>query len=326
MRGAEAYDFLRRQLTQNPPDDAAHFTLAAWNDAKGRVRGLFRIVRTTEGPLLIAERDGLDALLAKLRLFVLRSDVTLTHADSHGVAAVIGNPDALLAERGIALDAVGAAADASGLTWLRLGPALVHVAGPSSELERLGRGLGLAEPAQAALAEIRLGLPYIGTALVERYVPQMLNLDRLGAIAFDKGCYPGQEVVARLHHRGAVKRRLTRLVGDGEQRGADAGRDPDVEPGAPGLTVEPHAPGLAVEPGTPSLDGHPGTPPIFDVAPGTPIFDASGAEIGEVVRAAAAGAALELLAVVQIDAGTNEAYVEIPDLGRFRLTAMPDRR
>lgn len=212
-RGADAYDFLRRQLTNDPPDEDGRFTLAAWNDAKGRVRALFRIARGVDGPLLITERDGLDAVLAKLRIFVLRSDVALEPSAELDVAAVIGDSGPLLEQRGVELAADrGALAHADGLSWLRHGPELLHVVGPSAALDRLGAALVPAPPEQAAVAEIRLGLPYVGSALAERYVPQMLNLDRLDAIAFDKGCYPGQEVVARLHHLGSVKRRLQRFV------------------------------------------------------------------------------------------------------------------
>ncbi|HEX6997071.1 MAG TPA: hypothetical protein VF322_02940 [Gammaproteobacteria bacterium] len=213
VRGADAYDFLRRQLSNDPPDDDDRFSLAAWNDAHGRVRALFRIVRGAGGPLLIAERDGLDAVLAKLRVFVLRSDVVLEPSGELEIAAVIGDATGLLDARGIRLGTEpGTAARGGGLVWLRQSGELVHVVGPAGELERLRAELASADAAHAAQAEIRAGLPYVGAVLAERYVPQMLNLDRLGGIAFDKGCYPGQEVVTRLRHRGSVKRRLARFV------------------------------------------------------------------------------------------------------------------
>lgn len=257
-RGADAYDFLRRQLSNDPPADDDRFSLAAWNDAQGRVRALFRIVRGADGPLLIAERDGIDAVLARLRMFVLRSDVALERNDELEVAAVIGDASRPLGVRGVELgEEPGAASRGGGLLWLRQSAELVHVVGPAAELERLGAELEPADAGHAAQAEIRAGLPYVGSALAERYVPQMLNLDRLGAIAFDKGCYPGQEVVTRLRHRGSVKRRLTRFVAS-----------------------------AAAE-----------APP-----PGTPVVDADGNEAGDVVRAAAVGGRLELLAVVRLDA------------------------
>lgn len=221
VRGDDAEDFLRRQLTQNPPIDTTHFTLAAWNDARGRVRAVLRVLRDEQGFVMVCERDGLDTLLARLRMFVLRSKVELTPLDGHVVAAVLG-ADSWLHERGVPLgDATYSAAPAGGVTWLRVGDGVVHVVGPQAAVHAAaGTPATAPEPAQAhvhaaELAEIRLGWPRVPTALVERFVPQMLNLDRLGGIAFDKGCYPGQEVVARLHHLGQVKRRLQRFVADG---------------------------------------------------------------------------------------------------------------
>lgn len=274
VRGADAYDFLRRQLTNDPPTEKRRFAFAAWNDAKGRVRALFRIVRGPEGPLLIAERDGLDAVLAKLRMFVLRSDVAFAPNGALAVAAVIGDAAPLLESRGIALAAEpGAAQHADGIVWLRQSPELLHVLGEAAALDRLGADLPPGSAEHAAQAEIRAGLPSIGSALAERYVPQMLNLDHLGAVAFDKGCYPGQEVVARLHHLGSVKRRLKRFTAAGDE--------------AP--------------------------------APGTPVVTASGDDVGEVVRAAAADGTLELLAVVQLDAASAPLFIAAA--GNVPLTA-----
>ncbi|HEX6398617.1 MAG TPA: tRNA-modifying protein YgfZ, partial [Steroidobacteraceae bacterium] len=70
------------------------------------------------------------------------------------------------------------------------------------------------EPAMPdALEDIRAGVPEVFSATSESFVAQMLNLDLLGAIAFDKGCYTGQEVIARAHYRGRVKRRMQRWLG-----------------------------------------------------------------------------------------------------------------
>jgi len=78
----------------------------------------------------------------------------------------------------------------------------------------LGRWAGLAAEARPVglsaweLLDIQAGLPWIGTPLAEAFVPQMLNLQALGGVSFNKGCYPGQEVVARSQYLGSVKRRL----------------------------------------------------------------------------------------------------------------------
>lgn len=212
VRGDEAADFLRRQLTQNPPPDDTCFTLAAWNDARGRVRAVFRVLQHGAGLVLIAERDGVEALLAKLRMFVLRAKVEFLPLEDFAVAAVLGG-DIWLREHGVALpDAPFSAALDDGISWLRVDSGVVHAVATRSRLADLIDRLPAVSADNAELAEIRLGWPRIGAALGERFVPQMLNLDRLGGVSFDKGCYPGQEVVARLHHLGQVKRRLHRFA------------------------------------------------------------------------------------------------------------------
>ncbi len=88
---------------------------------------------------------------------------------------------------------------------------------------------GSAAPRESALQQIRAGIPQVYAATSETFVAQMLNLDLLGAIAFDKGCYTGQEVIARAHYRGRVKRRMQRwLNGSGKPlEPGDAARGPD---------------------------------------------------------------------------------------------------
>lgn len=215
-RGADAEDFLRGQLTQNPPAPGdAGCSLAGWSDARGRVRAVFRVLRRADRLLLVTEREHAAAVLGKLRMYVLRARVELEPDDLLANAAVVGDAAAWLASRRVPLAAApGAAASTGELFWLRLGPELLHVVGPAAEVDRLGANLAEGPTEHAELAEIRLGIPRIGAALAERYLPQMLNLDRLDAVSFDKGCYPGQEVIARLHHLGQVKRRMRRFTGD----------------------------------------------------------------------------------------------------------------
>jgi folate-binding protein YgfZ len=213
VSGRDARKFLHAQLTQdieNLPSDRA--TLAAWADARGRVRAVFHVVPDGERWLLVTSADLVAALLPKLRLFVLRDDVVLTHAAELTVAAVVGDARAWLSGGGIALQSnVNALAHAHEIAWLRLGHDLVYAIGTNDAIHATCAALGQSPPGQAELAAIRAGLPIVDRGLIERYTPHMLNLDRLGGIAFDKGCYPGQEIVARTQNLGAVKRRVRRL-------------------------------------------------------------------------------------------------------------------
>lgn len=276
VRGADARAFLNAQLSVDLPEaGVARAPLTAWHTAKGRVRALFRAVPRDDGWLLVASRDALPTLLEQLGLFVLRADVTLGDASDLTVAALVGAGADGVAPRGLD-PAPQAVAAQDGLAWLRVGPELDWIIGPRDSLERIAASLPAAEAELEVLAEIRLGLPWISAALAERFLPQMLNLDRLAALAFDKGCYPGQEVIARTQNLGSVKRRLAHFGGAG-------GNTP---------------------------------------APGTPVVDSSGADAGEIVRAAASASGFELLAVVRLDALSGPLFLAGaggPELNRLPL-------
>lgn len=214
VRGADAASFLHGQLSRTVDTLAAsHAPLAAWLDARGRARALFRVVRLEDRFLLLTERDVVAAVVPKLKMFVLRAAVAIERNDEWLVSALV--------------DAAGAAAAAppadtprdaavvrGSLRWLRVGPGLWHLLGTRAAIESFDATVERASASAAELAEIRLGIPSIRAAVADRYVPQMLNLDRLDALSFDKGCYPGQEVVARVQHLGSVKRRMHRYASD----------------------------------------------------------------------------------------------------------------
>lgn len=209
VRGADATAFLHGQLSRTIDQvGVAHAPLAGWLDARGRVRALFRVLRLDDGWLLITERDVAAHAAQKLRMFVLRAEVTIAPSDDWTLAAVVDPGDAL-EHRGPPADAPrDAVVQHDELRWLRIGPGLWHLLGTRRTIEAFDPSIERAPPEVADLAEIRLGIPSVGAAVADRHVAQMLRLDELGAVSFDKGCYPGQEVVARVKNLGAVKRHL----------------------------------------------------------------------------------------------------------------------
>jgi folate-binding protein YgfZ len=213
-RGADAGAFLHAQLSRAiAPNGETHAPLAGWLDAHGRARALLRVWTLPDRWLLATPREGAPDLLKRLRMFVLRSAVALNLADDVALAALLDPTPEWLAARHLPPTAAPGSVTARGeLRWLALGPHYWQVLGPRARVEALEPELARAPPPAAALAEIGLGLPAITPALVDRFVAQMLNLDALGAIAFDKGCYPGQEIVARVHNLGDVKRRVHRYA------------------------------------------------------------------------------------------------------------------
>jgi folate-binding protein YgfZ len=182
-----------------------------WNGLltpKGRVIALFALACVADGRFLLVLPDADPAeLVVHLRRFVFRSKVTITHsqawvaaggpaAASDDPCAVAGDPD-----QGFALDFSGV----GGSRWLwLLAPSHPALAPPDAAADASWRDGDLAH-----------GLPRLSGAQREAYTPQMLSLERLGAFSLKKGCYPGQEIVARTHYLGQAKRGLVRLRGAG---------------------------------------------------------------------------------------------------------------
>jgi tRNA-modifying protein YgfZ len=217
VRGADSAAFLHGQLSRAVADlGADEAPLAAWADARGRARALLRVLRLPDRWLLLTPRDGADTLAKKLRLFVLRSKVVIAPASEIAVAAVLGDADAWLAGRGVPTAAAPNRLVRHGdVTFVRVSSGYWQLVGAPSAVAALGADLGSTSEATASLTEIGLGIPAITAAVAERFVAQMLNLDLLGAVEFDKGCYPGQEIIARIHNLGGVKRRARRYAADG---------------------------------------------------------------------------------------------------------------
>jgi hypothetical protein len=213
-RGTDAAAFLQGQLSRAVDVlDGTLAPLAGWHDPRGRVRALVRVVRRADRWWLVTQADIATPTAQRLAMFVLRAAVKIELGADIGVGALLDADDAWLASRGLgSATATNAVVTLGELACVRLGPGLWHLIGPQAALGAFAPELSRAAEADALLAEIRLGLPAVGRAVTEHFVAQMLNLDLLDALSFDKGCYPGQEVIARVHHLGSVKRRMRRYA------------------------------------------------------------------------------------------------------------------
>lgn len=179
-RGEDAAQFLHNQFTQDvllmPAGHNTPSRLAAWCSPKGRMLASFTVFkRAKDDILLVCSRDLLAPTLQRLKMFVLRAKVQLSDATADFTVYGIVN--------GAALElAVQPVADAP--------PAGTPL--PEGQWEWLS---------------VRSGIATITAPIVDKYVPQMLNYESIGGVNFKKGCYPGQEVVARSQFRGTLKRR-----------------------------------------------------------------------------------------------------------------------
>ena len=192
VNGADARTFLHAQTTQEINDlPVAEARPAAWLSAKGRVRALFDVVPVDNTFWLVTQADTIDWLAQQLSRFVLRSDVKLEVVKNYAVYSLCGDIGHWLSDHGIDLEPRAVVSHDDAL-WIHEGSSCVHVVGKPDSLATTFADLATCERDTAVLAAIALGRPDLPATQRERYIPQMLNLERLGAVSFDKGCYPGR--------------------------------------------------------------------------------------------------------------------------------------
>ncbi len=218
LTGKDAQSFLAGQLTSDvklvSPTHSQH---TAWCNPKGRVLAIFRLFQFQEAYYLQFPAELLDPMLLRLRKFVLRSDVAISDASAALVCLGLYGPG-IQTKMTACFEDIPAARDQA-----CFGPAHVLIKVPGQlprfllistpefarETEqKLSKETSVADPESWQLMDILAGVPNVYSATSEEFLPQMLNLETLGGLSFNKGCYPGQEVIARLKYRGEVKRRM----------------------------------------------------------------------------------------------------------------------
>ena len=222
VRGPDADPFLQGQLTCDVRQATSDRSLiGAYCSPKGRALACVRLFRHSDATYLELPQELVEPTLARLRKYVLRAKTTLENASACLVRIGIGGPNAaaLLTTILGAVPAAGngvlhAPADSAAITVIRLPGSTprFELHGPRQAMQTLWTALDADVTFTAAepwrLLDILTGTPAVYPATVEAFVPQMLNLEVLGGISFQKGCYVGQEIVARTHYLGKLKRRM----------------------------------------------------------------------------------------------------------------------
>jgi folate-binding protein YgfZ len=223
--GDDAADFLHKQLSNDvlhlAEDGARH---AAWCTAKGRMLASLIVYRQKDNIRLLLSQDLAEQSAKRLQMFVFRAKVKTTDITEHfEILGYTGNlaeqallaagfilPPALLKENELSTSLTG------DVTIIRLETQRFILVIPTAEaysywtkLAQHATPVGI--PAWEWL-NIQAGLPVITQATCEAFVPQMVDFDLVGGINFKKGCYPAQEIVARTHYLGKVKRHLYRVT------------------------------------------------------------------------------------------------------------------
>ena len=198
VTGEDAREFLHAQLTNDVRNLAPErAVLAGWCSAKGRLLAIFLVIPAPQGFLLQLARDIAPAIARRLSIFILRSKVKV--ADESDAWIQDGVWDADREGPDVSWSGSRASVRVGERRYLEIQPLSEKANEPTA-------------PESAwTLQEIRAGRPFISGATQDQFVPQMVNLEKLGGVDFQKGCYPGQEIVARAQYRGQVKRRMVQL-------------------------------------------------------------------------------------------------------------------
>lgn len=215
-RGDEAAKFLQGQLTNDTRlISPARAQLTGWCSPKGRMLAIFLAFQRDTDLYLQLPGERLEPVLKRLRLFVLRAKVELGSASTELVRIGLAG-DCVPAALPDAVPAAPLDVTRRGeLTVIRLPGDVprVEVLGPADAVMALctraaEAGAEAAGPDYWALLDIRAGVPCVLEATAEAFVPQMTNLQLVDGVSFTKGCYTGQEVVARMQYLGKLKRRM----------------------------------------------------------------------------------------------------------------------
>ncbi|BBP75204.1 MULTISPECIES: CAF17-like 4Fe-4S cluster assembly/insertion protein YgfZ [Pseudomonas] len=230
VRGSDASKFLQGQLTCNLDYLSENrASLGARCTQKGRMQSSFRILLEGDGVLLAMAGELLEPQLADLKKYAVFSKSRLTDESAGWVRFGLGQADSVLAALGLDLpEDTDSVARANGLIAIRVSVGRSELWAPADQAQdlraQLAGQLREADLNTWLLGQIRAGIGQVMPQTRELFIPQMLNLQAVGGVSFKKGCYTGQEIVARMQYLGKLKRRLYRLT-------LDAGQLP--EPGTP---------------------------------------------------------------------------------------------
>ncbi len=206
VSGNDAGQFLQGQITCNVSDlTEQQSSLGALCNPKGQVIATFLLIKTAAAFLLVLPEPLLDTIKNRLQKYILRSAVTL--ADSRDTLCLIGLRDSAIPAAPLfetsQNDLIRVNFGGRYLVIAKADAAIGFWSGQTGTL-----GFSAENAAHWRYLDIMAGIPWLSMETAEQFIPQMLNLDNLGAISFTKGCYTGQEIVARTHYLGKAKRAL----------------------------------------------------------------------------------------------------------------------
>lgn len=243
--GEDTARFLNGQLSSDVErlaEDANQYS--SHSTPKGRMLATFLIWRELGGYTLQVAGDLREAMQKRLSMYILRSKVKPGDLPGRSVLLGLAGPtaaSALKAAFGVEGLEEQQTVQSGNHTILRTTGDRYELRIDAAEAPAVWSALAaLATPAGRdawTLSEVRAGIPWVSAATQEQFVPQMANLELLGGVSFNKGCYTGQEIVARTQYLGKLKRRAYRVHSDAPLTAGDAVFSPDMHGQAIGMVV-----------------------------------------------------------------------------------------
>ena len=219
--GEDATEFLQGQFTNDITEvSSTHSQLSGLCTPKGRMLCNFRIFKREDTYYLVIPYELLEAALDRLRMFVLRSRVTLEDASDALMRMGLNGdkiPEHLANIIGALPESVDSCIETDGYSIIRVAGTMprYEIYGLLEPMKKIWEGVDVHATAVGAdpweLLNIQAGIPVITARSIDAYVPQMTNMQLVNGVSFTKGCYPGQEIVARMHYLGKLKRRMYRI-------------------------------------------------------------------------------------------------------------------
>jgi len=198
VSGTDAPQFLQGQLTGDCNAlEPEHSLLMAWCTPNGRVQNLVHVIRGENLFFLLIPKEQTTRMLKRLKMFVLRSDVKIINISSDYVLFLTFNSN-------VTAPSLATLGQQDTLCWWVISKA---------KATDLWNEISAREISEAVLElhAIMSGIPYLPDELTDTFLPQEIGLEKLNGLSFSKGCYPGQEIIARVKYRGKVKRHLVKI-------------------------------------------------------------------------------------------------------------------
>jgi len=223
LQGNDSAEFLQGQMTQDIYSiEDSKATLTSILNPQGRIISTAFIFKWGESFILMVSNEVRDKLIAWLSRFILRSKVQITQSEDCVFGLNQENARKLCVALNIDSKDVSFESDASCLKIIEADDERAFLVSRSENfLDNLSTSTLTTKDWK--MADINAGIPTIYRENIEKFIPQMVNLDLINGISFNKGCYTGQEIVARVQHKGKVKQRMFHITGRASNKKIDPG-------------------------------------------------------------------------------------------------------